>query len=538
MTIAETESIVGEADYVIVGGGSAGCVLANRLSENPDIKVILLEAGGKTSGLFATMPAGVTKLMGNRSRNWMYQTEPDPSIGGRSIIWHSGRMLGGSSSLNGMVYLRGAKHDYDDWAAHGCTGWSWDEVLPYFLRSEAFEGPDSPHHGKHGLLSVAPSRNRHPLVAAFVEACTQIGRPHIKEYCSGDIDGVYFNYVTQSRGKRCSTERAFLRNAMRRPNLEVITDALADRILFEGNKAVGVLFKQADQTRVVRARKEVLLSAGSMQSPTILLRSGIGPGAELQSLGIPIVANVSAVGRNLQEHASFATSRFVNVPTFNTMAGPLHLPRHLLEYFLLRKGLLTTAPVLAMGTLRSDPEIRYPNIKISVSPNCHDMATMRMSELPGMTIFANVSPPKSRGVIRLRSRDAGDRPIIDHRLLGDADDMRVLISAVKQVDSIFRAPALARFVTGMNSPAQQPRDDAEWQALIKSRVGIGFHPVGTCRMGSDAEAVVDPELKVSGVQALRVIDASIMPFMPNANTNAPSIMVGEKGAAMVIRDQR
>jgi choline dehydrogenase len=529
---------VNEADYVIVGGGSAGCVLANRLSENRNVRVVLLEAGEETTGVFAAMPVGVMKLLPNPERNWMYRTEPDPSVGGRSIMWHSGRMLGGSSSINGMVYIRGAREDYDEWAAAGCTGWSWDDVLPYFLRSENFEGPDSPWHGKGGPLSVAPSRSYHPLLKAFMDACGEVGLRQLDEYCNGDIDGVFANYVTQAKGRRASTERAFLRPALRRPNLEVVTSAHADRVVFEGGRAVGVLFKRGGQDTLVRVRKEVLISAGSMQSPAILLRSGIGAGSALQALGIDVVADVADVGRNLQEHASYASTRFVNVPTYNTMSATSKLPRHVLEYFLLHKGLLTTSPVLSMANLRSSPELARPDIKISMSPTCMDAATMGPHAQNGMTIYANVSPPNSRGEIRLRSRDALDHPLIDHRLLGDDGDIRILISAVKHVDRIFRAPALARFVTGMNVPPKLPRDDAEWEALIRAGVGIGFHPVGTCRMGADTGAVVDPALKVRGVQGLRVIDASIMPVMPNANTNAPAIMIGEKGADLVKSDLR
>lgn len=529
---------VAEADYVIVGGGSAGCVLANRLSEDRNVRVVLLEAGERATGLFAKMPVGVIKLLANPERNWMYRTEPDPSIDGRSIMWHSGRMLGGSSSINGMVYIRGAREDYDDWAAAGCTGWSWNDVLPYFKRSEHFEGPESPWHGKAGPLGVAPSRSHHPLVRAFIDACGQIGLRQLDEYCNGDIDGVFANYVTQGSGQRSSTERAFLQPARGRSNLEVITGAQADRVVFESGRAVGVLFKRGGQDVLVRVRKEVLISAGTMQSPAILLRSGVGAGSALQALGIDVVADVPAVGRNLQEHASYATTRFVNVPTYNTMSATSKLPRHVLEYFLLRRGLLTTGPVLAMANLRSSPEVARPDIKISLSPTCSDPATMGPHAQNGMTIYANVSPPKSRGEIRLRSRDALERPVIDHRLLGDDDDMRILINAVKQVDRIYRTPALTKFVTGMNVPQQPPRDDAEWEALIRAGVGIGFHPVGTCRMGADADAVVDPSLKVRGVQGLRVIDASIMPVMPNANTNAPAIMIGEKGADLVKKDLR
>lgn len=522
-----------EADYVIVGGGSAGCVLANRLSERPDVKVLLLEAGPGATGLFSRMPAGSMKLMSSTATNWMFMTEPDASIGNRRIMWHSGRMLGGGSGLNGMVYIRGSRHDYDQWAELGCTGWSWDDVYPYFLRSESFEGPPAASHNKGGPLSVSPSRNPHPLVGAFVAGCVQAGIRHVPDYCNGDIDGVFENYLTQSKGRRSSTALSFLRLAIHRPNLKVITDVTADRILFANSQAVGVIVRRGAEELRVNAKREVLLSGGTMQSPALLLRSGIGPGAALQAMDIPVTVNIPGVGRNLHEHASFATSRFVNIPTFNTMASRLRMPLHLLNYALFGRGLLTTGPVLAMANFRSNPDEEQPDIKISLSPSCMDLVAMRPAAQPGMTIYANVSPPKSRGEIRLRSRDPMAHPLIDYRHLGDSEDQRKMVIAAKEVDRIFRSPALARYVTGRNLPRDLPRDDAEWLSLIKANVAIGYHPVGTCRMGIGDGAVVDPALKVRGVNGLRVIDASIMPIMPSANTNAPAIMVAEKGADMV-----
>ena len=525
--------MVNNADYVIVGGGSAGCVLANRLSEDAEVTVVLIETGPPAKGLYTHMPAGSIKLMGNRQTNWMYTTEPDASVGGRRLIWHSGRLLGGGSALNGTVYIRGSRHDYDQWSDMGCKGWSWDEVFPYFLRSECFEGPASQSHGMLGPLSVAPSRNPHPLVGAFVDACAASGMPRLEDYCAGDVDGAFENFVTQRRGRRSSTAHSFLRGAADRPNLTVISHTTVDRVAFDGRRATGVVIQQDGIERTIVARREVLLSAGTMQSPAILLRSGIGPAAALRAMDIPVIVDSPGVGENLHEHASFATSRFVNVPTFNTMAANWRLPFHFLNYALLGRGLLTTAPVLAMANFRSDPARTQPDLKLSFSPNCLDPVSFKANARAGMTIYVNVSPPKSRGAIRLRDRNPNTSPLIDYQHLGDPEDMRRMLIGVKAVDRIFAMPSLAQFITGMNVPAMQPDSDEAWVELIKARVGIGFHPVGTCRMGADPHAVLDAALRVHGVNGLRVVDASVMPIMPSANTNAPVIMIAEKASDLI-----
>ena len=525
-----------EADFIIAGGGSAGCVLANRLSENPAHRVVLLEAGPPSDRFFVKMPAGAAKLMGNPAIDWMHVTEPDPSLGGRTTVWSAGKLLGGGSAINGMVYIRGARHDYDEWAALGCEGWSWNDVLPYFLRSEDFNGPESPSHAKGGPLSVSTLRIQHPLAEAFVDACAQIGLRRVEDYGSGDIDGTFINHVTQRGGERCSSARANLGAAASRPNLTVLTGALVDRVLFEGARAVGVRYRHGGVDRELRARREVIVSAGALQSPAVLMRSGVGPGSHLRAMGIETRVDAPEVGRNLQEHASFASSRFVNVPTYNAMQGPLQLAGHLMDYLLFRRGVMTTTPVHAMAFLRSDPGLAHPDIKLQLGPICSDPVTRRLHKRSGVTVFTNVSPPKSRGEIRLRSADPADKPVIDHRLLGDPSDVTALINGLKAVDRIFKAPALAKYVVGDNLPATTPRDDAEWEDLVRTHSRIGYHPVATCRMGGDARSVVDPTLKVRGVSNLRVIDASIMPLMPSANTNAPSMMVAEKGADLIRAD--
>jgi choline dehydrogenase len=525
------------ADYVIAGGGSAGCVLASRLSEDPSCRVVLLEAGGPGDGFMATMPSGSFKLLGNRQADWMYMTEPDPSLGGRQVMWNAGKMLGGGSSLNGMMYIRGSRADYDSWEQDlGCAGWGWNDVLTYFKKSEGFNGAPSQSHSTTGPLGVSLPRKVHPLSHAFIDACGEAGLRKVDDYCAGDIDGAFLAYVTQRDGQRSSTARAFLETAMKRPNLKVITGALVDKVLIDDGRATGMQFVQEGVVRTIGCRREVIISASSMHSPAILMRSGIGPTDALRALGIEVKLDAPEVGRNLQEHASIQTSVLVDIPTVNTRMGPLHLALGIAQYLLMRRGIMTATPVEAMAFLRSDPGLTEPDIKLQFGPLAMDPATRRPHKKSGIVIYANVAKPRSRGEIRLRSADPQEAPVIDHRLLGDPGDVAALVRGLKEVDLILRSPSFARHLKGRISPAELPSDDAEWERYIRSRAGIGFHPVGTCRMGGDVASVVDPRLRVRGIVGLRVADGSIMPIMPSANTNAPAIMVGEKAADMIRED--
>jgi len=525
-------------DYIIVGAGAAGCVLANRLSENASRSVLLIEAGQASDSFLYRMPTGSYLLLGKPGPDWGYVTEPDASLKGRTGYWSAGRALGGGSAVNGMVYVRGDKHDYDDWAANGCAGWSWDEVLPYFKKAEDYRGAPSASHGQGGPLSVSPQRHKHKLADAFVEACVEAGLRRIPDYCAGDVDGAFINLATQRNGERCSTARAYLDPAKRRPNLKIITGALAEKILFEGDRASGVQALVGGQQQMYGARAEVIVSAGSIMSPALLMRSGIGPGAHLQEMGVDVRLDAPEVGKNLQEHASFATSRLSDIATYNSMLGKADMIGHLANWLILRQGIMTATPVQAMAFLRSDRTLQHPDIKLSFAPFCSDANTRAMSAAPGFTVYANVASPKSRGEIRLRSASGADKPVIDHQLLGHRDDVTALVKGMHALQRILEAPALAKHIVGYNLPATPPADDAVWEDLIRTHAGIGYHPVGTCRMGADARAVVDPSLAVRGVQALRVADASIMPVMPSANTNAPTIMIGEKAADLVQQTAR
>ncbi len=526
-----------DCDVIIVGAGSAGCVLAARLSAKPDRRVLLIDAGHESLGLFGRMPAGSYKLLNNPRADWMYPTQPDPSAADRSFIWPAGRALGGGSAINGLVYVRGSRHDYDDWAASGCTGWSWDEMEPYFRRAERFVGKQPGElniHGIDGPQRISQFPEPLAVTQAFLDACWQAGLPRKASYCDGDPEGAFMTLGTIAQGERWSTARSYLEPARNRPNLSVLTESKVETVLIEQGSAVGVRVRQGNELREIRAR-HVIVSAGTIMSPTVLLRSGIGSAKALSALGIPVVADLPGVGQNLQEHPGTGLRRFVAAETYNPAIRPLSLARHLADYFLRRRGPLTSISVHAMAWARSRPDLPHPDLVLSFLPISFGEGVYPGTphRRHGVTLALNVAKPASRGEIRLHDADPRSGPLIDHRLLGDETDVERLVDGFALLRRIFEQPALACLVEGGIDPEIDAAHGDELKAIIRAATGTGYHPVGTCRMGTGPDAVVDPRLRVHGIAGLYVADASIMPRITSGNTNGPTIAIAEHAADLI-----
>ena len=523
-----------EADFVIVGAGSAGCVLANRLSEDPGTKVVLIEAGGRDWNPWIHIPVGYFKTMNNPSVDWCYRTEPDPGLNGRSIKWPRGKVLGGSSSLNGLLYVRGQPEDYDRWRQMGNVGWGWDDVAPLFRRSEDRQGGADAHHGVGGPLSVSDMRLKREICDAWVEAAVAAGYPLNPDYNGATQEGVGYFQFTCRKGRRCSTATAFLKPARQRPNLRVLTRAQVRRIVIEGGRARGVEIARGSGIETVAAGREIVLSAGAIGSPQILMLSGIGGGEELQQLGLTVHCDRPAVGRNLQDHLQARLVFRCRGRTMNDEVSSFWRRLGIaLEYALFRTGPMTMAASLATGFLKTRSELATPDIQFHIQPWSADSPEAGVHPFSAFTASVCQLRPESRGEIRLKSPRAEDPPAIHPNYLATRTDCDTLVAGVKIAREISAAPPLAGMIEAEHAPGPASQGDDSLLAWARDSATTIYHPTGTCRMGADEASVVDPALRVRGVEGLRVADASIMPEIISGNTNAPTIMIGEKASDLI-----
>jgi choline dehydrogenase-like flavoprotein len=542
--MAPEQAIDGEYDYIIVGAGSAGCLLANRLSADFGRRVLILEAGGRDNWIWFHIPVGYLFAIGNPRSDWCFKTEPEEGLNGRSLSYPRGKVIGGSSSINAMIYMRGQSADYDHWRQLGLSGWGWDDVLPYFKRHENHFLGESDAHGVGGELRIEAPRVHWDLLDAFRAAAEQANIKSVADFNTGDNEGCCAFHVNQKRGRRWSAATAFLKPVLRRANLRLETGCLVEGVVFEGRRAAGIRWQQGGETRIARCRGEVILAAGSIGSAQLLLLSGVGPARHLQEHGIAVVADRPGVGANLQDHLQLRLIYKVDgVTTLNERYhAPLGLLRMVAEYALFRRGPLTMAPSQLGLFTRSDADQTHANLQYHIQPLSLDRFGEPLHKFPAFTASVANLRPTSRGHVRLRSRDPADAPAIKPNYLSTDEDRRIAVNAIRLTRRIVAQPALAPFHPAEYLPGATVRDDDE-QALAKAAGDIGttiFHPVGTAKMGlaSDPLTVVDEKLRVAGIDRLRVIDASVMPTITSGNTNAPTMMIAEKGAALLRADAK
>ena len=525
-----------DADYVIVGGGTAGCVLANRLSAEPDCRVVVVEAGDEDTSPWIAMPAGVAKLFHHPRLNWRYWTEPEGALGGRRLYWPRGKVLGGTSSINGMTYVRGQAADFDAWSALTGGVWSWSRVLPYFKRIEdrPFGSPE--FHGTGGPLAIGWIDEPHPLAEAFLRSSVAAGVPRNHDYNGASQEGISYSQVMMRDGVRSSAASAYLAPVRGRANLEVLTRSRVRRIVIEGGRAVGVAFERASQAETIRARREVLLCGGTVASPQMLMLSGVGDARTLAALGIPVHADRPEVGRNMQEHLRAQLVYRTKVASFNREARGLRLARHVLRYAWNKRGLLTVTASQVNGFVRSSTEVDRPDLQIIFRPSSGDYLDGRfvIHDYQGVMAMVGLLHPKSRGHVTLRSADPHAPPSIVAGHLSDPADYDPLIHGVRLLREIFATPPLAQAVIDETKPGSDVSEDTALRGYLRETADSLYHAVGTCAMGVDAASVTTPDLRVRGVDSLRVVDASVMPLVPSGNTAAAVMMIAERAADLLL----
>ncbi len=525
-----------EADSIVVGAGSAGCVVAARLSEDPARQVVVLEAGGPDRNPWIHVPLGYGRTIADKRVNWMYETEPDPGMHHRRFFWPRGKVLGGSSSINGLLYVRGQPEDFDHWRQLGNVGWAYEDVLPYFRRSEGRVGPgDDALRGRDGPLTVSDISHPNPLSAAYLQAAIETGLPRNPDYNGRMQEGTAYFQTTSRNGRRCSAAVAFLKPAMRRPNLRVLTHAHAERVLFEGRRAVGVVVSRAGKQITVRARREVILCGGAINSPQLLLLSGVGPAASLQAMGLPVLHDLPGVGRNLQDHFQTRLTYRCRFPiTVNDiMMSRWKMARMAAQYALFRTGPLTVSAAEVAIFAKTRPDLPTPDVQFHYIGFSADRPAEGLHKHSGFTQHVCQLRPESRGNITLKSPDPLAAPAIHPNYLATELDRQTLLAGLHLGRRIAAQPVLRQFIASEYMPGEQIQTDAELMDYARAFGATLFHPVGTCRMGRDALAVVNDRLEVHGLAGLLVADGSIMPTLVSGNTNAACIMIGEKGADLV-----